>query len=487
MTTTTSNGTTNTTAVAIEEALCRRIGLPRFQLWFCDKTRLACQDDAVIVGVPNHFYQDWLQKTFAEDVREAARAVLGRSLAVRFDIDPELFQAARRQETAAKTAANVLPAAEKSETRATAQRGHAAEVDDAGHGARSNPRRWRNLDDFVVGACNRVAHASALGLTESPLECPSPLVLHGPVGTGKTHLLEGIWSGLRQRQPHWRICFVTSEDFTNRFLQSMRHGKLPAFRKQFRHCDVLLLDDLNFLSNKTATQEEFLHTLNELHANDRLLAVTCDCHPRLTDQFLPELADRLLGGAVWGLALPDRPTRLDLLRAKAGKMAVPIAEDVLAFLADQLSGNVRELEGALHNVRHFGRVVGRPIDLTLARQAIGDLLRQRVRTVPLADVDQAVCTVLGLQRDDLHSKNRCWRFSHPRMLAMFLARKHTGATYADIGRHFGGRNHSTTVAAEKKVRQWLKDDSTLTIANRQVRVQDVLEQAERLMNAPGAG
>lgn len=467
--------TTGTVAqiAMFEQALCRRIGLPRFQLWFNDKTKISVTADAVVVGVPNHFYQEWLQKTFVEVVHQAAQEVLGQALAVRFVIDPELFQASRRQEAQAK-ASPAVP------DRAVASPPNVA-ADATAPAASSSPRRWRRLEEFVVGACNRVAHASALGLVEQPRECPSPLVLHGPVGTGKTHLLEGIWCGLRRRQPQFRVSYVAAEEFTNRFLQAMRQGKLPSFRKHFRQCDVLLFDDLNFLGNKTATQEEFLHTLNELHANDRLLAVTCDCHPRLCDQFLPELADRLLGGAVWGLALPDLSTRLELLRAKSCRLAVPVPEDVLHFLAEQLSGNIRELEGALHSVRHYSRVMGRAVDLPTAREAVGDLFRQRVRAVPIAEIEQAVCAALGVDRQDLQAKNRGWRFSHPRMLAMFLARKHTGATYAEIGEHFGGRNHSTTVAAEKKVRQWLATDGSMSVANRKFRVRDLVAQAERLL------
>src|SRR5262249_50298755 len=175
-------------------------------------------------------------------------------------------------------------------------------------------RRWHRLNDFVVGPCNRVAHASALSVVEAPGDGPNPLVLHGPVGTGKTHLLEGIYAGLRRANPSWRVFYVTAEDFTNRFVQAMRLGKLGAFRKQFRECDALLVDDLHFLATKRATQEEFLHTFDALQADGRQMVLTCDCHPRLADDFTPELTDRLLGGAVWGLTPPDADTRLAILR-----------------------------------------------------------------------------------------------------------------------------------------------------------------------------
>ncbi|HLJ94709.1 MAG TPA: chromosomal replication initiator protein DnaA, partial [Gemmataceae bacterium] len=340
-------------------------------------------------------------------------------------------------------------------------------------------RRWLRLSDFIVGPCNRVAHASALSVVEAPEQSPNPLVVHGPVGTGKTHLLEGIYAGLRKRQPDRRICYVTAEDFTNRFVQAMRFGKLGAFRKHFRECDGLLIDDLDFLVSKRATQEEFLHTFDELLANGKPVIVTCDCHPRLADEFSPELTDRLLGGAVWGLAPPDSETRLDILRTKSARSQPPLSEEVLRYLAGQLRGNVRELEGALHSVQHFSRVTGRPVDLALAREALGDLLRHVVRIVQVSEIDRAVCQVLRLDAGVLQSKQRAWFVSHPRMLAMYLARKHTAAAYSEIGRYFGSRNHSTVVAAEKKIRQWLQEDAELTLGERQLRVREIVELVER--------
>jgi len=325
-----------------------------------------------------------------------------------------------------------------------------------------------------------VAHASALSVVEEPGEAVNPLVVHGPVGTGKTHLLEGVYAGLRKNHPEWRVVYATSEDFTNRFVQAMRLGKLGAFRKHFREADALLVDDLHFLAGKKATQEEFLHTFDALAADGRQLVLSCDCHPRLADDFTPELTDRLLGGAVWGLLPPDADVRLAVLRARAavGREAPP-PDDVLRFLAAQLRGNVRELEGALHSVRHFARVAGRPVSVALAREALADLLRHAVRVVRLEDVDRAVRAVLRLEAGALQNKGRAWAVSHPRMVAVFLARKHTASSYAEIGGWFGGRNHSTAVAAEKKVRRWLQDDAELALGQRRVRVREVVERAER--------
>jgi chromosomal replication initiator protein len=470
---------------ALGEAIARRIGENRYNLWFDQRTKLTRKDDQVVVGVPNHFYQEYLQSKFAPAVRAAAEEVLGQTTAVQFVIDAELFQAARRAETQDK-AAPTPPA------RTPAPAGHrqrAVHRDDSEEqplavarrrSAGGRERRWRHLGDFVVGPCNRIAHSSALGVVEEPGQTINPLVLHGPVGTGKTHLLEGIYAGLRRSRPEWRISFVTAEDFTNRFVQAMRLGKLGAFRKQFRECDALLIDDLHFLTSKRATQEEFLHTFDALCDDGRQIVATCDCHPRLGEQFLAELADRLLGGGIFPVLPPDAKTRLDLLRLKSLRSERPaFPEDVLRLLAEKLCGNVRELEGAIHSVQHYARVAGRPVDVELAREALADLLRHAVRIIHLPDIDRAVCGTLGLGHGALQAKKRSWGVAHPRMLAMYLARKHTTATYIEIGRHFGNRNHSTVVAAEKKVRQWLEKQESLALEGRKVPVREMLERAER--------
>jgi chromosomal replication initiator protein len=486
---------------ALASALSLRIGEARYKLWFAGRTRFRRDGDELVVGVPNRHFEEWLSRTFAAAVAEAAEEAYGERLAVRFAIDAELFQAARREQAEAQAVPVVAappppapgPERDRGETRRAAKKPPSAprspqseEPEDRRGRRASEPlaattrrsRRWHKLGDFVVGPCNRVAHASALSVVEAPGESANPLVLHGPVGTGKTHLLEGIYAGIRRAHPDWKVTYITSEDFTNRFVQAMRLDKLGAFRRQFRECDVLLVDDLHFLATKKATQEEFLHTFDVLLADGRQLVLTCDCHPRLADDFSPELVDRLLGGAVWPLTPPDAPTRLDILRNKALHGGL-VPDEVLRFLAEQLRGNIRELEGAIQSIRHYAVVTGRAIDVSLVREALADLLRHAVRVVRLEDVDRALCAVLRLEPGALQGKGRSWAVSHPRMVAMYLARKHTSASYSDIGEHFGGRNHSTVVAGEKKVRQWLQANAELALGERRVRVRELVERTER--------
>ena len=464
---------------ALERAIADRIGPHRFQMWFQGRTRFVLNDTHLTVGVPNLHFQMWIQKNFAGAIREAAVELLGAPVEIELRIDPALFRGLRaeQQQAAAQVAAPTTTEPPKPPPR---QR----ELFESIEQRLVSPaiparRRWRHLGQFVVGPSNRVGFAAAMSAVEEPGQGPNPLVLHGPVGTGKTHLLEGIYAGIRRRRPDLRVLFISSEDFTNRFVTSVRFGRQSAFRKFFRTCDVLLLDDLHFLAKKRATQEEFLHTFDSLLADGAQVVLSSDCHPRLNDEFMPELMDRLLGGAIWGLLPPDAATRLELLRAKSCDERIAIPEDVLKHLAEHLRGNVRELEGALHGLRHYSRVANRPIDLDLAREALGDLLRHAVRVVRLKDVDAAVCSVLRLPAGALQGKERTWTVSHPRMLAIYLCRKHTAGSYSEISKHFSGKSHSNAVAAEKKVRHWLANNERVAAGGREWPAVELIERIER--------
>ena len=453
--------------------------------------------------MPNLHFQEWLAKKYTRDIAAAAKEVLGRAVAVKFRIDPALFRSHRDAQEDAKQhdppkgkreAPEVeLPPAPQLRVKGKKSGKHKsptpsmfpesempARVAAKAGATRLGNRRWFDLKDFVAGGSNRVAYAAALSVVEKPGEEGNPLVLHGPVGTGKTHLLEGIYAGLRRKAPTLVVRYVTAEEFTHRFIQSMRGGKLSGFRRQFRDCDVLLLDNMHFLAKKKATQEEFLHTFDRLANRGAQVVVTTDCHPRLAENLVPELVDRLLGGNVSGLQPPDAKSRLDILRSKSVGTP-PIPDAVLQDLAAKLRGNVRELEGAIRNLRHYAKVEGKPINLPLAQEALGDLLRHAVRIVGIVDVDAAVCQALRLKPGTLQSPARSWSVSHPRMIAVYLSRKHTAASYSEIGKHFGGRNHSTAVAAENKVRQWLEDDANLAGGPKPCRVVELVEQAEKTL------
>lgn len=476
---------TQDSVAAIGAALCRRIGEPRYRLWFADRTRLRWEEPRLVVGVPNHMYLDWLRRAFEEPLREAAAEILGAAVVIDWLLDPDLFRQARSREAAATAVPLVVGPPEAATPAAAPVPQEKARPPRSGSAAESAPvrrrqRRWKRLSDFVAGPCNRVALAAAQAVVEHPGEGPNPLILHGPVGTGKTHLLEGIHAGATARHAGLRSSYLTAEEFTNRFVSALHNGHLSAFRKQVRDLDILLLDDLHFLGKKAATQEEFVHALDALLNQGAQVVVACDAHPRLVDRLLPELVDRLGGGAAWDTRHPDPGTRKGILQAKwlqPGR--APLPDAVADFLAERLRGNVRELEGALATLHHYAQVLQRPVTLDLAREALAELLRHSVRQVQLADVERAVCQVLHLPAGALEDGGRGWKVSHPRMLAIHLARKHTGATYAEIGRRFGGRNHSTALAADRKVQQWAAEDALVHLGDRKQHVREVLARIER--------
>ncbi len=501
-----STATRRPSAQALADAVSARVGAGRFNLWFAGHARFVPLGSAVVVASRNQHTQEWLEHTFGPAVKEAVVEVCGAGVPVQWVVDADSLDTAeplpaRSAERGARSEDKKPADSNSSLHSALRVPSSALQRDLFGDPVsppkpkvkRANPdevalarplatqrtgRRWKSLGDFVSGSCNRVAHASALNVVEEPGQGANPLVIHGPVGTGKTHLLEGIYLGLK-KQSDQRPCYVTAEEFTTRFVQASRLGKMSAFRRQFRECSTLLLDDLHFLATKKATQEEFLHTFDALVSDGRQVVVTTDCHPRLADELMPELLDRLLGGAVWGLLPPDPETRLEILRKKSTGLSPCIPDVVLKSLASSLRGNVRELEGAVNSVRHYAKVTGRPADMQTAREALGDLLRHAVRVVSVADVDAAVCATLRLASGTLQSKARSWAVSHPRMIAIYLCRKHTAATYGEVSKHFGAKTHSTAVAAEKKVRAWIDKGAGVAIGDRDWPVKELLDRIER--------
>ncbi len=440
---------------AIRAAVAERLGASRFGLWFGEGVRLGVDGDALEVGVPNGFFQGWIRDHYAGDLAEAARAVTGRSLRLDFRIDgelePEVGGVVRPSPSLPDRPGPIVapPTAPRPVDRPKPQ----------GPAATANVGRpSRRLEDFVAGPSTRLALAAAEEMARSGGAGFNPLVIVGGVGLGKTHLLEGIAAAWRARRPGSKVVQVTAEAFTNDFLEAMRGGGLAGFRSRFRRADALIVDDVHFLAAKRATQDEFQHTFDALMAAGAPIAMAADQHPRKVAKLSEELATRFLGGMVVKLEAPDAATRRAIVVAKAAARGVELPDAVAAFVAEHLRASVRELEGAVHSLVAHAAMAGRRLDLALAKSALRDQIRVTSQAVGLRDVERAVCSLFEVEPEALKSDGRARALSQPRMLAMYLARKHTGAAYSEIGRHFGGRNHSTVISAEKKVLAWLRDE-----------------------------
>ncbi len=311
----------------------------------------------------------------------------------------------------------------------------------------------------------------------------TPLMFYGPTGVGKTHLLEGVWTAARKSRGRVTTIYLSAEQFTSQFLEALRGSGLPSFRRKYRGVGVLVLDDLQFFVGKRATQVELLHTIDTFLQEGRQLVFAADRSPTDLPELGPELVTRLTSGLVCRIEPPDYATRLGILGQMAKRMELHVPVDVQQFVASRLTNHARELSGALCRLSATSQSLGRPISLAMAEEALADLFAHSSRVVRLHDIEKAVCEVFGLEPASLQSDVKGKRVSHPRMLAMWLARKHTRAALSEIGHFFGRRSHSTVVSAQKRVDGWMTSGRQFDMAERHWPVDDAIRQVERRLAA----
>jgi chromosomal replication initiator protein len=460
--------------VALRSAFAEQLGEARFNLWFGEATRIGLDADTLEVGVPNVFFREWIQKHYAESLLHLAQSLAGRPLRLAFQIDGEAQPRAVDTTKHPEMSVGIC-------------------LDPPSPGLPpinsllipAHPRVQRfipgRLEEFITGPGNQLAHAAALEMAQKAGTTFNPLFLYGGVGLGKTHLLQGTNAALRARYPGLLVLYLTAEAFTNAFLEAMRTGSLGAFRSRYRGTGALLVDDVQFFAAKRATQDEFLHTFNTLLTSGAPVVLTADRHPRRITGLNDELVSRFIGGMTVKLEVPDPPTRRAILKAKASSQSAALPEPVADFIADAIRSSVRELEGALCSLIVHARLTGRKIDVGLAKTVLRDTVRHTTQSLALRDIERAVCSLFEVQAEVLKSEGRSRALSYPRMLAMFLARKHTGAAYSEIGHYFGGRNHSTVIAAEKKVNVWLRDEAQSRLLAGFETVADALSALESML------
>ncbi len=347
----------------------------------------------------------------------------------------------------------------------------------------SGRRRFADLSEFVVGSCNEMAMSAAQRVCQRLGAQDGALFICGPVGTGKTHLLEGLYRQIRRQQPAIQVLYLTAENFTNYFTEALRNHTLPAFRQKFRNVGVLIVDDVDFLEGKRVVQEEFLHTYKQLTSLGRQVIVASDRHPRLISKLSEELITRFLSGVVCRLEAPDAVTREAIALRKAGKMNLECTPEALKYVAQRFTRNVRELEGALNCLQTWQSMTSKRVGITAARQVLGDLERDCTKVIRLPDVERVVCSTFGIEPADLRSSRRTKSLTQPRMLAMYLARKLTAAAYAEIGEFFGGRNHSTVISAERKIDEWLQGAEPIRVSAQQLSMGELLASLEQQLQA----
>ncbi|MDP2871267.1 MAG: chromosomal replication initiator protein DnaA [Bacillota bacterium] len=427
---------------------------PSLDGWLRTIKPLALYDNTVIVACPNDFSRQWLETRYHGILRRALSGVAAREIDVRFVTNPD---AAPAQEH---------PSAEGSALRAApVPRSHVGpgrpEQLLAPAGRVLNPRY--TFESFVVGSGNRFAHAAAQAVAGSPAKVYNPLFIYGGVGLGKTHLLQAIAHQVLASSPLARVAYVSSELFTNELIDSIRSGATPAFRARYRNVDLLLVDDVQFLAGKEATQEEFFHTFNALHEATRQIVLTSDRPPKE----IPTLEERLRSRFEWGLTAdiqpPDYETRVAILRKKARTDGLAVPDDVLHYIAGKFDSNIRELEGALVRVVALASLSGTALSTDVAARALRDIVAAtRSKTASIDNIIRTVAAHYQITQGELLAHRRTKAVAFPRQVAMYLSRQLTEASLPRIGEAFGGRDHTTVMHACDRVRQEIVRDSSLS-------------------------
>lgn len=432
-----------------------------FNSWFKPLSLVNIEDGCAIMAVPTRFMRNWLDSNYADRIRSAWKFENASVSDINIIVLSGFSQqdntkdnkSVSGEQQAATTAKDIPKATPKPKTRII-------EVAESEFGAPLDTRF--TFDSFVVGKSNELAYAASRRVAENEEVHFNPLFLHGGVGLGKTHLMHAIAWANKEMFPARRVVYLSAEQFMYQFVSSIRYKDTMSFKQKFRSVDLLMIDDLQFIANKQSTQEEFFHTFNALIDHRRQVVISADRSP--TD--MEGIEERIRSRLGWGLVADIHPTeyelRLGILQQKANKVPeVEISLSVLEFLARRITSNVRELEGALNRMIAHATLIGRPITLEMTQEVLQDLLRANVRRVSIDEIQRRVADYFNIRLSDLLSSRRARQVARPRQVAMYLAKQLTAKSLPDIGRQFGGRDHTTVMHAVKRIDELRLADSVL--------------------------
>jgi chromosomal replication initiator protein len=445
--------------IRVRGKLKAEFGEAAFKSWLKPLTLVSLDNGEIKIAVPTRFMRDWVRSHYADRIRTLWTSenkgvhsieIVVQSTAPRAEPVPARIEQARQARPLGSAPTRSLPPVEVTQS--------AEERED--FGAPLDPRF--TFENWVVGKSNEFATAAARRVADEAKVPFNPLFLYGGVGLGKTHLMHAIAWHIRKRHPQRRVIYLSAEKFMYQFIRALRFKDTMAFKEQFRSVDVLMIDDVQFISGKDSTQEEFFHTFNALVDQNRQIVLSADKSP--TD--LEGLEERVRSRLGWGLVADIHPTtyelRLGILQSKAETLGAAVAPKVLEFLAHKITSNIRELEGALNRMVAHATLVGRPITLETAQEVLHDLIRANDRRVTIEEIQKRVAEHYSIRLADMHSPRRARAVARPRQIAMYLAKQLTSRSLPEIGRKFGGRDHTTVMHAVRKVEELRASDKSFS-------------------------
>ncbi len=438
--------------IAALEKIEEKISKPSFDTWLKNTKAEALDKNTLIVSAPNEFARDWLENQYTRLISEILTEITGSDIEAKFIIP----------NTGTETDAN----ATAKENKTNAHNEHPKSMLNAKY----------TFDTFVIGAGNRFAHAASLAVAEAPAKAYNPLFIYGGVGLGKTHLMHAIGHYVQDHNPDARVVYLSSEKFTNEFINAIMDNKTVNFRNKYRNVDILLIDDIQFIAGKESTQEEFFHTFNALHDDNKQIIISSDRPPKE----IPTLEDRLRSRFEWGLITditpPDLETRIAILTKKAKAEGLDIPNEVMLYIANQIDTNIRELEGALIRIVAYSSLVNQDIDASLAADALKDIIpSNKPKVITIASIQETVGERYNVRLEDFIAKKRTKSIAFPRQIAMYLSREMTDASLPKIGEEFGGRDHTTVIHAHEKISKLMENDTQLA-----KEIEEIKEQIKSL-------
>ncbi|MCC3673850.1 chromosomal replication initiator protein DnaA [Staphylococcus epidermidis] len=420
-----------------------RISNTSYQTFIKDTQLYSLKNDEAIILVSLPFNASWLNQRYSEIMQAIIYDVIG------YEVKPHFIS---EDELASYNNVNTQEVQEP-------QVQHSS-IDDKTWG-KEQFNMHNTFDTFVIGPGNRFPHAASLAVAEAPAEAYNPLFIYGGVGLGKTHLMHAIGHHVLSNKPNAKVIYTSSEKFTNEFIKSIRDNETEAFREKYRKIDVLLIDDIQFIQNKEQTQEEFFHTFNELHQNNKQIVISSDRPPKE----IAKLEDRLRSRFEWGLIVditpPDYETRMAILQKKIEEENLDIPPEALNYIANQIQSNIRELEGALTRLLAYSKLQGKPITTELTAEALKDIIQSpKSKKITIQDIQKIVGQYYSVRIEDFSAKKRTKSIAYPRQIAMYLSRELTDFSLPKIGEEFGGRDHTTVIHAHEKIANDIKSDPT---------------------------
>ena len=410
-----------------QKLILDKVGDRLYDLWFKPVEIAQIKDGQAVLEIPNRFFKEWIEDSYPGLMQEVLKEATGETLRIKYRMSEKLDAESRKMD-------NLL---ENRKTRL------------ASRGIYLNPKYI--FHNFVVGESNRFARAAAEAVAASPGKSYNPLFIYGGVGLGKTHLISAVGNDVVDRQRSFRVLYVSAEQFTNEVVHAVRHGKTDELKAKYRNLDLLLLDDVQFIENKAATQEELFHTLNALYEGQKQIVISSDRPPKEIKNVTDRLRSRFNMGLIADIQSPEFETKVAIIQKKAEMERIQLPIEVVEFLARKVKSNIRELEGCLIRLAAHSSLTGSPIDVEMTKTILRDILTDDDRPLTVETVLKTVAEHFGIKLADMKARKRTREIALPRQVSMYLARELTEASLSDIGKAAGGKDHSTVIYACKQV------------------------------------